>query len=231
MKRFKSSNNKGFSLIELIVVVAIMVIMTGVISLSLSLLIGSEAKQASEKISAQINEVKTGAMSRYNEDLSIVYVSDPSAYDWADQEGYYAVKMITTLAAQEEGEVQDPRHPDDPSAKVMSYMPNSTTPELIGIEHRYICNNRVSMDFTYHDAGGDSTYSITADGTSGLKLTFDRATGLYSDVSKDVTCDTDGSATGTEIAGSYPVKLAMKSGARTYTIEFVNETGKHKIVK
>ncbi len=199
-------DNKGFSLVELIAITAIMVVMVGAGSLAVSLLIGSEAKQACEKIGAQLNEVKTGSMARYSEDLNIVYVADPGSYDWAEKEGYYAVKQMTTLT----------KRADD--------MPDHTS---MGQEHRYLCNSRVHFEFVY-DNGGDVTYNIPSDG-DGICFTFNRSNGLFSDVKTDCSIQSDGSVIGTSIANSVPKKLLVTSGVRTYTIDFIADTGKHTI--
>lgn len=224
-KCFECKNNKGFSFVELIVVIAILVIMTGAVTLSLSLLTGSEAKQAAQKFSSQIDEVKTGNMSRFSEDLSIVYVADPSAYDWADKEGYYVVKEMKTMGATAT-EIQDPSHPEDSTKKIIQYEPDPNG-KRIGVEHRYICNNRVSMEFEYE---GGSAYEVLPDGNTGFTLTFDRSTGLYDKVGVDTVLDGSGECSITLVDGSYPKTLKLSSGLRTYTIEFVKETGKHNLI-
>ena len=200
-------NNNGFSLIELIVIIAIMTVMIGLSSLSISLLVGSEAKQAADKIGAQLNEVKTGAMARYSEDFNIVYVDDPTLFDWADKEGYYAVKQMTTLGATGSG----------------TYMP---TDVALGAEHRYLCNSRVNMVLST-DSGATVVNVST---TSGIGFTFDRATGLYSGVKTGCSLTTSGAVACTSSgAGSQPDSLEITSGMRTYTIVFYSETGKHRI--
>lgn len=197
-------DNRGFSLVELIVIVAIMVVMVGIVSLSMSLLTGSEAKQACEKISAQLNEAKTGSMSRYDEDMNIIYVDNPSLYDWADKEGYYVVKQLYTFTK------------DSTTGKpaVMS----------LGAEHRYICNSRVRMNFSY-DGG---SYTVIPSPGNGVGFTFDRATGLYKDVRTGCGLDGSGDVVFTTVAAQ-PVSLEMTSGLRTYKIDFISETGKHTI--
>ena len=120
-------DNNGFSLIELIVIIAIMVIMVGMGGLAMSLLTGSDAKQAAEKIGSQLDEAKTGAMSRYDEDLNIIYVDNPDDYDWADKQGFYAVKQIMTMGKSGAEPIEVP----------------------LGNEHRYLCNSRVSMQLNY----------------------------------------------------------------------------------
>lgn len=208
-------NNKGFSLVELIAIIAIMAIMIGMGSLSLSLLIGSEAKQAAEKIGAQLNEAKTGSMSRYSEDLNVVYVpksmtNREGGYDWADKEGFYCVKQMTTLGATPSG------------------MPDEVS---IGAEHRYICNNRVSMVLTTQSGAMVTNYNIDS-ATPGFGFTFDRSTGLYNGVRTGISLTTGsggGMVTGGTLTNDQPQTLEITSGMRTYTIRFYSETGKHTI--
>ena len=89
-------NNRGISFIELIVVIAIMAVMLGVVGYSLSLLFGVEARQATQKISAQLNETKTGSMSRYEETMTLSYKGkDETAGILSD--GYYAQRTIWTI--------------------------------------------------------------------------------------------------------------------------------------
>ncbi len=199
-------NNKGFSLIELIVIVAIMAMMVGMGSLAISLLTGSDAKQACQKIGSQLDEAKTGSMSRYDEDLNIIYVSNPDDYVWADKKGYYAVKQITTMGKSGNSPVEVP----------------------LGNEHRYLCNDRVSM--TLYCEGGAS-YPMNAASTSGFGFAFNRADGLYKGVK--VGCTVTGSGTAEPVSSSLvniqPERLVITSGLKTYTIRFHKDTGKHTI--
>ncbi len=206
------SDNRGFSLIELVVIIAIMVVAVGMGSLAMSLLIGSEAKQACEKINAQLNEAKTGSMSRYDEDLNIVYVDDPSLYDWADKEGYYAVKQMSTLGMS--------------TSSGASYKMPIEVP--LTVEHRYLCNKRVSMILTI-DGGG--TYEVNPTSTDGIGFDFDRATGLYKNVRTGCSVTGSGTVASANVYGTSPTSLEMKSGLRSYKINFVKDTGKHSIEK
>lgn len=209
MKSVDTANsNKGFTLIEILVVVAIMVVMTGVVSLSLSLLLGSDAKQACQKIGSQLDEVKTGAMSRASEDLTIVCVLNPESYDWADKRGYYAVKQMSTLGEDRTG-VGDPDKVGRP------------TTAALGAEHRYLCKSTVEMTLTYSDGG---TYNISNEG--GVTFTIDRGKGTYGLVKEGSTMSATGVVYGSDKAK--PKSMTMKSGARSYTIEFL-DTGKHVI--
>lgn len=209
------SDNKGFSLIELIVIMAIMTVAVGMMGLSVSLLTGSAAKQACEKINAQLNEAKTGSMTRYEEDLNIVFVpknmtvKESGAYEWADREGYYAVKQMSTVTK------------DTTSGSPTYGMPLEVP---FNIEHRYICDGNVEMTLNY-----DSSSEVL-DTSNGVGFLFDRATGLYKGIKTGCTFTGSGSVTaGTTLSGAQPKSMEFKSGLKTYKITFVEETGKHYI--
>ena len=57
-------NNKGFSLVELIVVVAILGVCVGIVSMSLSTIFSSRAKKCANEISSLLSQCKVSAMSR-----------------------------------------------------------------------------------------------------------------------------------------------------------------------
>ncbi|MCR5799406.1 MAG: prepilin-type N-terminal cleavage/methylation domain-containing protein [Lachnospiraceae bacterium] len=205
------NNNKGFSLIELIVVVAIMSLMIGIISLSMSLLFGAEAKSGIQKLSAQLDEVKTGSMSRYTEDLTFIYVADPASYDWAEKEGYYVVKQLKTM-----------------KKDTSTGMPGEVG---LGVEHRYICKDNVAVTFNYDDGSGTiASYPVVADGTTSFTIRYNRTTGLYDDVTVGATLLADGTidSSVSSISGSVPSSITMVNGAKTYEIDFIKETGKHR---
>ncbi len=216
----KKTNNLGFSLVELIAILAIMALMIGMGSLALSLLTGSEAKQAAEKIGAQLNEAKTGSMSRYSEDLNIVYIpknltNKEGGFEWADREGYYAVRQMTTMGVTTSGVTGS------------GFMPAEVS---MGAEHRYLCNSRVNMVLT---TASGAAYTVSPTIGDGVGFTFDRATGLYSGVKTGCAIITTSGATQGLISGtddsSQPQTLAITSGLKTYTITFVADTGKHTI--
>lgn len=57
-------NNTGFSLVELVVVIAIMAILTGVISVGLSSLMGKQAQKCSKTIESSLNNIRIQTMAR-----------------------------------------------------------------------------------------------------------------------------------------------------------------------
>lgn len=205
-------NNKGFSLIELVVIIAIMALGVGVISLSVSLVTGAQARKAFEKMESQLDEAKTGAMSRFDETLTITYKGKNTSVDMTgsgtgdqDQDGFYAVKKMTTLAA------EDKKGDGKLTAKS----------QILGTEQVFLSDDRVEMTIYYKDAstGAESSYLLANDGSK-LVFSFERATGLY----KDVQVLDSGDHV---LYSGKPVAFEAKSGMRTYRMEFVPETGKH----
>lgn len=98
-----SKKNSGFSLVELIVVIAIMAVMIGGGVITLAMLTGAEAKQGAKKMEAQLNDIKTGAMSRAGEFMIVRYIEvndsnkDALAKIGIEKSGYYAEKRATTI--------------------------------------------------------------------------------------------------------------------------------------
>lgn len=95
-------NNKGLSLVELIVVIAIMAVLIGIGTFSLSLLFGTQAKSCAQKVSAMLSETKTGCMSRFDETMTLSYRkkvadSDPGYDPSVTSDGYYAENRVFTM--------------------------------------------------------------------------------------------------------------------------------------
>ena len=88
-------DNKGFSLVELIVVIAIIAVFIGILVLSLSVLFGVQARECAQKISGQMSETKAGSMSRFDETMNLKYVGKtPPDYP---TDGYYVEKSIYSI--------------------------------------------------------------------------------------------------------------------------------------
>lgn len=69
-------NNKGFSYVEMIIVLAIMGIMVGFVSISISTNYRNEVARAAEKFETQVNQARTAALTKgsANGNLNIAYV-------------------------------------------------------------------------------------------------------------------------------------------------------------
>lgn len=207
-------NNKGYSLIELIVVIAIMAVATGTAILSLSLLTDSESKKACTKIEAQLDEVKTGSMSRSDETLTVIYMNKGelnaqgnftnSGENYSD--GMYVVKRVWTLDAGTK----------KTESGVSGFIVTESSKKELNSESRLIAGKKVKVTLKYE--GGE----CTVDNSNGNYFTikYDRATGLLNDV--DVY--KDGGLT--ENAGKPLSITCTTNGNREYIINFNNQ-GKH----
>lgn len=103
-------NNKGFSLIELIIVISIVAIMTGFLAIGISSAFGLGAKECARKIDSYLKETKTISLSKDKQELTIYQHSNGK---------YYADFVVYKLA-------KDP----DTSATIM--VPSVTRTEEIG---------------------------------------------------------------------------------------------------
>jgi len=89
-------NDKGYTLVELVVIFAILAVMIGITSLSLSFLFGTQAKECAQKVSSQLDETKTGSMSRYDEKMKLSYrIKGSDAAVTSD--GYYAENAVYSI--------------------------------------------------------------------------------------------------------------------------------------
>ena len=86
-------DNKGFSLVELIVVIAIMSILTGVSVLSIRSATGTYVKQCTANIESQINNTRHMTMAKNKVKLKI-YVDSNGVY-YADMEVYASDSSTT----------------------------------------------------------------------------------------------------------------------------------------
>lgn len=233
MKQVKlAKNNKGFSLVELIVVIAIMAIAVGAVSLSVSLLTGSEANKAFQKLEAVLDEVRTGSMTRFNETLTISYLTGDANYDAAtdtitstgdvDSDGYYGiVTMYAIKAAYTDAEKKHPILDG-------SY-------EMANKEYRRLADGRAKLAIVCENASGSQEYAISDNSADYIKFEFDRATGLFTQITiKSGGAENkivyDSIARQFNVAGGLSdveVYITAHSGVRTYKMRLVGETGKH----
>lgn len=213
---YKNNANKGMSLVELVIVIALMTVMMSAGILSLMLLSSANAKEAAEKLDSQLNDVKTGAMTRAGEILDLRYIdvdSDSCPYsgkDWQDvgveKTGYYADKYVKKI-----------EHSLDGSESVVTDGPNDH-------EYTYLGTDSVGILVEYEDG------SLTSPKTAPVSIEFDRKSGAMKNYSYDVS-------TGTKSVKSTIRKIYFfRSDDETnvdearYIIEIVPETGKHTII-
>lgn len=212
----KLYNDKGMSLIELVVVIAIMAVMIGVVGFSLSFLIGAEARQAARKMDAELNDIKTGAMSRASEYMLVRYIEVTSGNEAAyaklgvDRSGYYAEKHVATI---------DNKDTISGSTIKLDYG---------GQEYTRLGSKKVKIMLGDKDSGTQ----LADDGTVAFKIEYERSTGKLKDVeigtisSSGVNVvDVDFTSGSSEVLND----MYFTSGLRTYHIKFDAGTGKHSI--
>lgn len=225
-------NNKGLSLVELIVVVAIMCIAVGSLSLSMSLVTGAEAKKAFQKIESVIDEARTGSMSRFNETLTIKYMAKDTTYSEGsgvsgsiESDGYYGVLTMYALKAVAATGDTELKHPTV----------DTTGVEVSSKETRKLANKTPTISVVCKDAAGEYTFPIGTDASSYIRFEFDRSSGLYSKITVVGTAGNkvinyDSVARQFNIVGgasNVDVYITAHSGMRTYTMKLIGETGKH----
>mgnify|MGYP004717111285 FL=1 len=73
-ERQKSEKNKGFTLIEVIIVVAIFAILLGIMIPSLNSILGFHVRRTTESVSGALDRTKTEAMNRLAAEFKLSYV-------------------------------------------------------------------------------------------------------------------------------------------------------------
>lgn len=217
-----NTDNRGLSLVELVIVIAIMAVLLGVLGFSLSMLFSTEARQASNKMNAQLNDVKTGAMSRASEYLVLRYIDVDStnkatqaamAELGVDKSGYYCEKHISTITNGDSGSPA----PSDVS------VPGSVKVDYGGVEYTRIGSKRVDISVNGNQ--------ISNAGTDGVYIEYDRKTGRLEDVQYVTIGGTIAAPSFAVTSGEQLNDMTFKSGLREYKITFDAETGKHTLGK
>ncbi len=208
------NNNKGMSLVELIVVIAIMVVMIGIGGFSLTMVTGSQAKQAANNMNAQLNDVKTGAMSRFDEYMIISFVDVDSyadkkaaAQDGVNESGFFADKHIATI--RDNDAIREDITSDTEKARIGAGKVKITVNTSAG---SYVVNSP--------QVAGD---------VDAVRIGYDRATGKLLNVYVGSVSDLV-SGSGTDAGTISDITFAVGT-TRQYKITFVAKTGKHKVAK
>ena len=210
-----NKDDRGLSIVELVIVIAIMAILLGVLGLSINMLIGAEARQAAKKMDAQLNDIKTGAMTRASEYLILRYI-DVDAEDkdtqkemaelGIDKAGYYCEKHIATITN------ADNNSPDPSSGTGIKV-------DYGGVEYTRIGSKRVTI--TVNDT------ELSDAGTDGIYIEYDRRTGRLEDVRFVGITGSNKAPTFSEGSSEALNTITFESGFAHYEIEFDPETGRH----
>lgn len=147
-------NNNGFSLVELMVVIAIMAILMGFASYSFGLIFSSSAKECAQKLSSQLYETRTGSMCRYGEELTIYYHKNSGSGD-EYTDGYYIQRATYTIkndGTQELLSDKETKKIASSRVKITAYLEGDSTPITI--------NNATSIAISYQHSSGAFDYGI-----------------------------------------------------------------------
>ncbi|MCR4850801.1 MAG: prepilin-type N-terminal cleavage/methylation domain-containing protein [Lachnospiraceae bacterium] len=199
-------DNRGLSLLELIVVIAIMAVLIGAAGFGLSLLVGTEARQAVYKMEAQLNDTKTGTLTKAGEDLVVRYIDVSSNVDdWAlkgvDKSGYYADKCLYTIVMNAPGSNMKQQYSDKH-------------------EYSYIGAKKVNIDVFL------SSGQTKIDSSNAIRIRFKRDSGEIEDVEVGSVNAAD------EFTASSSGKIdriEFTAGLRKYVIKFTPLTGQFSI--
>lgn len=82
----RNRNDRGFSLVELIVVIAIMVVLTGLITIGAGMLNGKKAKQCRDELESKLQSVRVQTMGKRTVTATL-----------AKKDGSYVLTVISTV--------------------------------------------------------------------------------------------------------------------------------------
>lgn len=196
-------NNAGLSLVELIVVLAIMSVMLGAAVLNTGLLASAEAKGCAQKVIAVLNDVKTGNFTRAGEELVIRYISvESDKTTWAKKgvgdSGYYADKSIYTI------------------------MNADNIKQALSDDHEFTKLGPKSVKITFVTSAGD--YVLPIGGA--VRISFDRKTGELKSIETG-TVGGDDSFSGSVYGELNEIKF--ESGSKTVTIKVDSKRGTYSL--
>ena len=103
-------NNKGYTLVELIIVIAILTIIAGVVTIGLSRVLVTKVTQCTDNMQNMINKVRISTMGR--EEVTLRFYQD------SDDKYYAEVKTKKKKLGSSTSEVTDPT---DSSVETLSY--------------------------------------------------------------------------------------------------------------
>lgn len=134
-------NNKGYSIQELIVVIAIMGILVGFLTMSVSILVGWDARECAENVENHLNHVRTDALARLGAEMRITRDATTDEY---------TVEYV------------EYNYQDDGSGNMV---------QVATVTKSYLLGNKQVTMICYFDDGTDVTISDTESVTLGFSRT------------------------------------------------------------
>ncbi len=209
MKTEFRKNNKGLSLVELIVVILIMGIITGGAVLSFSVVVNADTERAAKKISSLISMARTQAMAEDSDTVHIeVRVFEFNGDLYA---GIYKCEAGSTPVLIEPVQVRE-KNPLVPASKIANYKVTASayhrTNKLFDID------NGIENDIANENSGTEYGFE------NAIKFSFMKSTGGVKSTQQG-----DSGAVTDEDSSTFCTDLVL-SGGTNYRIIVVPATGK-----
>ena len=165
-------NEKGFSLVELIIVIAIMAVVIGTVVFSVSMVFSANAKTCCNNLQRAIADCKVTTMGKSEAWLVLYRGSDNQIYC----QMYYNEAMIENDA---EGNPKVKK--DDDGNVIMKAVPANEEPQKIG-------GNRVEITYIYTDEYKNEKPSsdLKKGVENGITIVFDRSSGSFKNAPKSM---------------------------------------------
>ena len=198
--RQKSEENKGFTLIEVIIVVAIFATLLGIMIPSLNSVLGFHVRRTTESICSALDRTKSEAMNRLVAEVKLSYVAG---------DGYY----ITYYLDRGKDGGSDENVRDDQAEKVAPAKTRISYTDDSGVVHNMWESGNTSLILTYNRATGGFRQIQTE--TIGQEKILDQG--------KDVAFHDSGSycQSMTILGGGSQKSIQLNKDAGTYRV--VNE--------
>ena len=198
-------NNKGFSLIELMVVIAMLVIFVGVMATSLAPMFARQAQTAAATMNEMLAKCKVYSMTYSGETYLRLYVERPAS-------GMSVTDVTSSRTTRIYAEIW---HND----------------EIIQTE--LLSSRRVDIRFSGSASGvtrlTNADYWISFSRTTGA---LDTCGFNYNTSNGDITGPTSANNINASLpAQAWTRRFLFSDGGRTYEVQIIPQTGKHEVVR